>query len=351
MPLPIKIKEWLNARGIADTVIESNGLDWNGSHIVIPVRDVAGTFLFNKYRRDPFGPEDTPKYRYETGTTAQLFNAHKISTRGSVIICEGEMDAMRLESSGYVAVTSTGGAGTFKDEWTALLAGKDLYVCYDNDEAGIKGAVKLLTKLPAQLVLIPHSDGIKDVTDYLKAGNSFPILLEQAQSFPILSEPVPEFKFIKDVEAQVKKYKYHLEHLMVQERNARSSHRPHRHLDAIRELLLVAINNLQREIRRMRYFKKPANVDGNDGRITNEDVMRAKEIPLDTLYSGKLRKVGNRATGKCPFHNEDTGSFTIYLNQNKFYCFGCSAGTDAIDFVMRRDGCDFIAAVKVILNK
>src|SRR3990167_2483800 len=155
MPLPLHIIEWLHARGITDAVILANGITWNGTHIVIPIRDENGTVIFNKYRRDPFGPTDQPKYKYQAGSTAHLFNAHKLKERHSIIICEGEMDAMRLEAAGYVAVTSTGGAGTFKDGWIELLAGKDLYVCYDNDEAGLRGAIKLLTKIDAKLIMIP----------------------------------------------------------------------------------------------------------------------------------------------------------------------------------------------------
>jgi len=351
MALPPKIKEWLNVRGITDAVIEANHLDWNGSQIVIPIFNPQGEFLFNKYRRDPLGPEDVPKYTYEKGASAQLFNAHKISSTPGVIICEGEMDVLRLEVEGYVAVSSTGGAGTFKDEWLPLLADKEICICFDNDEAGMKGATKLLTKLPAKIVFIPRQEGIKDITDFLQSGRSFASLLINAESYPLLSEPVPEFKFIKDVKAQIKKYSYLLEYLLVKERNAKNNSKPFVHFDYIRQLLLNAIDNLKREIRKMRYFKKPADIKDNDGRITNEDVRRAKEVPIETLYAGLLFKRNSLAVGKCPFHNETTASFTIYLTQNKFYCFGCSAGTDAIDFIMRRDDCDFITAVRKLINK
>lgn len=349
--LPLTIIEWLHARGITDAVISSNGITWNGTQIVIPIKDASGTVLFNKYRRDPFGPTDLPKYKYEAGTTAQLFNAHKTIGRNSVIICEGEMDALRLESAGYVAVTSTGGAGTFKDEWLTLLTGKDLYVCYDNDEAGIKGAIKLLTKVSAKLVLVPRAEGVKDITDYLKIGGNFPILLEQAKEFLILSEPLPEFKGIGDREAHIKHYRQGIDALMHDIRKANNSSRPSFHLEEVMRLLMVVIDNLELEIRKVRREKKPAPATVDPNHIGDDDIARAKEVPIEELFSGPLRKLGKRATGNCPFHNEKTGSFTIYLDQNKFYCYGCSAGVDAIDFVMKRDSVDFLTAVRTLTNK
>ena len=72
MSLPTAIQEWLRARGLTDAVIAANGLDWNGTEIVIPIRDADGKVLFNKFRRNPFAAVDTelPKYRYAYGSTS-----------------------------------------------------------------------------------------------------------------------------------------------------------------------------------------------------------------------------------------------------------------------------------------
>lgn len=71
----------------------------------------------------------------------------------------------------------------------------------------------------------------------------------------------------------------------------------------------------------------------------------AKQTPILSLYSfQKLRKLGSRHTALCPFHNEDTPSFVIYPD-NSFYCFGCQAHGDAIDFIKLLKNCDFKEAV------
>lgn len=41
----------------------------------------------------------------------------------------------------------------------------------------------------------------------------------------------------------------------------------------------------------------------------------------------------NRLGMKCPFHNERTPSFKIYLENNSFYCYGCGAGGSIIEFI------------------
>ncbi len=47
---------------------------------------------------------------------------------------------------------------------------------------------------------------------------------------------------------------------------------------------------------------------------------------------------------RCPFHNERTASLKLY-DDGGWYCFGCHAGGDSIDFVMRLFGLEFRQAV------
>ena len=47
----------------------------------------------------------------------------------------------------------------------------------------------------------------------------------------------------------------------------------------------------------------------------------------------QLRGRGRVRQGVCPFHEEAEGSFTVYADTERFYCFGCGAGGDVLDFV------------------
>jgi DNA primase len=54
----------------------------------------------------------------------------------------------------------------------------------------------------------------------------------------------------------------------------------------------------------------------------------------------KLRQGGRTWIGCCPFHDEKTASFMVYPD-HRFYCFGCGAHGDVIDFIRRMDGLTF----------
>ncbi len=59
-----------------------------------------------------------------------------------------------------------------------------------------------------------------------------------------------------------------------------------------------------------------------------------------------LHGKGRVRQGVCPFHKEAEGSFTVYADSEKFYCFGCGAGGDVLDFVGRMEGLTLPQAIR-----
>ena len=51
----------------------------------------------------------------------------------------------------------------------------------------------------------------------------------------------------------------------------------------------------------------------------------------------RLRGRGRVRQGVCPFHDEAEGSFTVYSDSERFYCFGCGLGGDVLDFIQHMD--------------
>lgn len=59
-----------------------------------------------------------------------------------------------------------------------------------------------------------------------------------------------------------------------------------------------------------------------------------------------LKRAGKDYKGLCPFHQEKTPSFTVSPARQFFHCYGCKAGGNAIDFVIKRDRIEFIDALR-----
>ena len=60
----------------------------------------------------------------------------------------------------------------------------------------------------------------------------------------------------------------------------------------------------------------------------------------------RLRGRGRVRQGVCPFHDEAEGSFTVYADTERWYCFGCGLGGDVLDFVQRAENLSLPEAVR-----
>ena len=65
----------------------------------------------------------------------------------------------------------------------------------------------------------------------------------------------------------------------------------------------------------------------------------------------RLRKVGARFTGLCPFHEEKTPSFSVSPERGTYHCFGCGVGGDAISFVREIESLDFVGAIEWLADR
>ena len=68
------------------------------------------------------------------------------------------------------------------------------------------------------------------------------------------------------------------------------------------------------------------------------DVVEAAGVPL--RGRGRVRQ------GVCPFHEEREGSFTVYGDTERWYCFGCGEGGDVLDFLQRLEGLSLPEAIR-----
>ena len=65
----------------------------------------------------------------------------------------------------------------------------------------------------------------------------------------------------------------------------------------------------------------------------------------------QLRKAGSRYSGRCPFHEERTPSFSVNAVDKLYYCFGCGAKGDLITFVRETEGLDFAGSIEWLAER
>lgn len=82
-----------------------------------------------------------------------------------------------------------------------------------------------------------------------------------------------------------------------------------------------------------------------------EEVRAAADIVDVAGDYVQLKRSGSRFMALCPFHNEDTASFSVDPEQNLYYCFGCQAGGDVFKFVQEMEGVGFLEGVRMLAER
>ncbi|MDX8383004.1 MAG: DNA primase [Ghiorsea sp.] len=65
----------------------------------------------------------------------------------------------------------------------------------------------------------------------------------------------------------------------------------------------------------------------------------------------ELKQSGANMMGLCPFHTEKSPSFSVSMDKQMYYCFGCGKGGNAYRFLMEHDGYPFPEAVEFLAHK
>lgn len=189
-----------DVRGIIPDTVFRYQLGWNENErrIWIPIRDEYERIL--NVRRYLFSPQGrisgSDKYvAYKSGfNKARLWPIDDLEALETVYLMEGEMDALLARQLGLPAMTVTAGAGTWEPGFSRALAGRDINICYDCDDAGRQGSQRVATSL------LPFAKSVKivdlalpckgeDFTDFfIKYGKTladFKLLVDATSDFKI----------------------------------------------------------------------------------------------------------------------------------------------------------------------
>lgn len=175
-----KARDWLSDdRGLPLSAFKGWGIGYDGRQYTLPV--ITETGALSDLRRYT----EKTKTRTTAGCKTYLFGARQFAERklrrAPVFLCEGEWDAIALQwllrttkQPGFCVAVP--GANSFKKEWVALFAGRNVYVLYDNDAAGEAGELLVYERLKGTCATLrflhwPADTPPKfDVRDFVRTG-------------------------------------------------------------------------------------------------------------------------------------------------------------------------------------
>jgi hypothetical protein len=183
-------------RGIPANEFDGAMIGWDAraKRYTIPIFDAEGRCV-NVRSYSPKPSKGQPKILGLRGHPNRLYvpGDELVATRRT-LYCAGEWDALAATAHGWQAVTHTGGESSHVPEGDKrLLKGMDVYVVYDADEAGVKGAIRVADDLTGtarsvSIVQLPDDLGEKaDLTDLYRAGrgSELPGLVERASPWAV----------------------------------------------------------------------------------------------------------------------------------------------------------------------
>ncbi|MDE2451993.1 MAG: AAA family ATPase [Burkholderiales bacterium] len=167
-----RVREWLASRGITDETIAAfkigEQIRDGKAYAVFPyLRE--GELVNAKYRN----PDDKRDMRQEAGAEPCLFGWHLVDPKArSIAVTEGEIDAMTLHQQGIPALSVNAGASNhqwIESDWERLERFSEILVCFDDDDAGRKGAAEVVQRLGAERCKLVKF-GAKDANQWLMDG-------------------------------------------------------------------------------------------------------------------------------------------------------------------------------------
>jgi len=195
---PMILEYLYNDRGFTLETIQKFQIGWDGSRFTIPIFDSRGLCMnVRKYKPHASGKDKMINYKTGYGK-ARLYPIEHLK-HDAIVLTEGEWDCMLACQIGLVAMTTTGGAGTWLHDWSILFKDKTIYICYDLDAAGRHGAGEVAKQLQpfAKAIFmvdlpVQGTKNDKDITDCIVTGGysaeNFKDLIVKARPYIVPSK-------------------------------------------------------------------------------------------------------------------------------------------------------------------
>jgi hypothetical protein len=157
-----RLDAFVSHRGIHPDTLDDFFIGWNpdwvsksiDGHLVygaytVPILDVNGKLLNVRLYRLPSEEEDTKIWSWGSPglDPNSLYPEQILAENNTIVLAEGEWDALITNQCGIPAVTGTTGAGAWNDKWNVKFTGKTVFIIYDKDDTGERSARNVYTRL------------------------------------------------------------------------------------------------------------------------------------------------------------------------------------------------------------
>lgn len=289
-------EKWAERKGYTEKELEEAGLyKKNGKYkkvfynaIVIPIYDEKGSIV-SVTTRNMSNKKGIPKYINLPDTPITNFFGidkfndrykYKHSNKNYIVLCEGQFDTMLLHANGIFSLGIMGVHNIREPMFKYLEMFDTIILCFDNDGAGRKAGNQMAEYIryynrQAKIFRVDFEKNINDVSDI----------------------------FTKHRNADIENY-------------------------VLSRLEEVIVRNPKKFIKKQPKKRKQSFQDANERQLN--------ELLKEINPCIKMSITGNNVKCLCPFddHEDTVGSFTIYLDTNTYYCFGCGRGGGFISFLM-----------------
>lgn len=357
---------YLKKQHVSKEIADKKGITVDGrNRIVIPIRDGHGARQYNKYRSNPEADRSSngePKYTYDAGSTARLYNSEVLEPGYAeangldptkLIICEGEFKALCFETLGYMAVSGTGGAHTWSEDWLREFyrlnkSTVTTYLCFDNDKAGTNAVFKVAAKLtplicslPKIISLIPVSHG-KDINDFARQFGADYVrkAIEEAREYET------RFKESFTKKSEIREELGRINRLLEQNRMLVREMLGNIEYNDSDSIYISTYNDIL--IEQHRRLKRLLNIKGRIHTSDNiaDTIKIAKSVPIPLFVKFNERNYAHS------LWNENDHTPSMYYNQNGNWVYDFSTGqsADAIKVYMHIRKVNFITAIKELIK-
>lgn len=197
----LKLERFKEVRGLDTYTIQAYqiGFDTFNGRYTIPILDELGNLV--NVRRYKVGKVRSGAKMWNAtghGSPPRLYPMDSLMSSKTILVVEGELDALICLQEGIDAVSGTGGAKRWDRKWSQLFEGKHVYFCYDNDKEGRIGAKKAARSVAKYAASVHVMDALlpaerSDVTDWFIEGHTADELrarMDSTEAFE--TEPVHE---------------------------------------------------------------------------------------------------------------------------------------------------------------